>query len=214
MMRVLAVASTKGGVGKSTLAANLAVEAARAGEKVLLVDTDPQASSMLFAAARDGDLPPLKTVQLARPTVHTELPALAKGYGLVIVDTGGRDSAVFRSALAAATDVLIPVRPAAFDIWAVEDVLETVSELATHRPLNVYALLVQVVARARITDDALRELRRLLRQHEGRLLRTRIGSRVAWAQASGEGLSVTEFQPRSRAADELRGLVRELKVVT
>ena len=211
-MRVLAVATTKGGVGKSTLAANLAVEAARAGEDVLLVDTDPQASSMLFAAARDEDRPRVQVAPLARPTVHTELPALAEGFDLVIIDTGGRDSAVFRSALAAATDVLIPVRPAAFDIWAVEDVLEAVSELATHRDLNVYALLVQVVARARITNDALRELRRLLRQHEGRLLRTRIGSRVAWAQASGEGLSVTEFQPRSRAADELRGLVRELKV--
>ena len=109
-------------------------------------DTDPQASSMLFAAARDEDRPRVQVAPLARPTVHT------------------------------------------------------------------YALLVQVVARARITNDALRELRRLLRQHEGRLLRTRIGSRVAWAQASGEGLSVTEFQPRSRAADELRGLVRELKV--
>ena len=108
-MRVLAVATTKGGVGKSTIADNLAAEAARAGEDVLLVDTDPQASSMLFAAARDEDRPRVQVAPLARPTVHT------------------------------------------------------------------YALLVQVVARARITADALRELRRLLRQHEGRLLRTALG---------------------------------------
>jgi len=213
-MRVLAVASSKGGVGKSTLAANLAVEAASAGQKVLLVDTDPQASASLFVSVRDASRPHVDVLPMPAPTVHRDLPARARGYDLVVMDTGGRDSAVFRSALAASTDVLIPIRPAAFDVWAVEDVLEVLADLASRldHALHVFAVLVQVVARARVTDEALKEIRRLLRDHQGRLLRTRIGSRVAWAQASGEGLAVTEFQPRSRAADELRSLVRELKV--
>ena len=212
-MRGLAVASSKGGVGKSTLAANLAVEAARAGQRVLLVDTDPQASASHFVSVRDASRPTVDVLSM-HGAVHRNLPAKARGYDLVVVDTGGRDSAVFRSALAASTDVLIPIRPAAFDIWAVQDVLEVLADLASRldHELSVSAVLVQGVARARVTDEALVELRRLLRGHQGRLLRTRIGSRVAWAQASGEGLAVTEFQPRSRAADELRALVRELRI--
>ena len=196
---------------------------------MLLVDSDPQASASLFVSVRDASRPSaakrwswlpfvparVDVLPMPTPTVHRDLPARARGYDLVVVDTGGRDSiAVFRSALAASTDVLIPIRPAAFDVWAVEDLLEALADLAPRldHTLNVYAVLVQVVARARVTDEALKEIRRLLREHQGRLLRTRIGSRVAWAQASGEGLAVTEFQPSSRAADELRSLVRELKL--
>ena len=53
MTRVVAVANTKGGVGKSTLAVNLSIEAVLAGHCTLLVDADPQGSSIQFLSVRD-----------------------------------------------------------------------------------------------------------------------------------------------------------------
>ncbi|MBB3229412.1 ParA family protein [Halomonas stenophila] len=47
-MRMLALYSIKGGVGKTASAVNLAAEAARAGHRVLLWDLDPQAATSYY----------------------------------------------------------------------------------------------------------------------------------------------------------------------
>lgn len=211
---VLVVAHSKGGVGKTTLATNLAVEAARRGRRVLLVDTDPQSSATLFADARGDAAPTLRVVQLIKPVVHRQLPQLIEGYDLAVVDAGGRDSSVFRSALAAASDVLIPLPLSAYDVWAIDDVLAVVGELAAQKDdFHVGVVLNQVLPRKALTRaeaGALEALADSLAAHEGQLLTSRIHSRTAWRQAAGEGRSVTEWEPKGAAAAELVALAQEL----
>ena len=96
MSHIFAIANTKGGVGKSTLAVNLAVLAASQGHKVLLVDADPQASSLQFLNARDDSLPAFTGIQISQPIIHKQLPELATHYEYVFIDVGGRDAPVFR----------------------------------------------------------------------------------------------------------------------
>ena len=57
-MRIFAVAQGKGGVGKTTLATSLAVAAEAQGERVLLLDLDPQGSSLLWSQTRGQSKPP------------------------------------------------------------------------------------------------------------------------------------------------------------
>lgn len=212
--RVLAVANSKGGVGKSTLATNIAVQAVNAGARVLLVDTDPQASSALFATTRDESRSTFRLVQLNKPLIHREIPRLAEPYDLVVIDTAARENATFRSALAAATSVLVPITPSAYDIWASEDVFTTIDELATTRDeLETMVVLNQVVGRTRIADDAGKALAELTEGQRVRILDTRIHFRVAWKMACTRGLAVTEFEPSGPAAAELRSLCRELDVI-
>ncbi|MEM9596875.1 MAG: ParA family partition ATPase [Acidobacteriota bacterium] len=208
---VLAVANTKGGVGKSTLATNLAAEAARAGESVLLVDTDPQASATLFAATRGEDRPGFRVVQMTKPILHREVPALAAPFDLAVIDTGGRETATFRSALASAHRVLVPITPSAYDIWASEDVFSMLDELMTTRTdLAASVVLNQVIPRTRIAQDALDALEELAEEQGIGLLETRLHGRVAWKMAASRGLSVAEHEPRGAAAAELRALCAEL----
>jgi len=213
---VLSVANSKGGVGKSTLATNLAVVGASCGLEVMLVDTDPQASSTVFAATRGDDRPAFRVIQMTKPILHREIPKLSDGCDLVIIDSGARDNATFRSALAAASFVLVPVTPSAYDIWASEDVFTVIDEIAaTKEDLEVRVILNQVVPRTVIARDALDALRDLTEGQGIELMETRIHSRVAWRMSSSEGLAVTEWKGGKSgklAAGELRALWNELRV--
>lgn len=213
MARVIAVGNTKGGVGKSTLAVNLAVEATLAGRSVLLVDADPQRSAALFAAVRaEEEVAPLSYIEKTTPTLHRDLPHLAAPYDLAIIDVGGRDAPVFRSALAAADTIVIPMVPSAFDTWASEDVFAVVDELAATRDdLETYVVLNQLT-RTVVAREAYEALETSLAQRNVRLLQTRIPTRTAWPRATGEGLAVTEWEPEGGAADDLRRLCRELAI--
>ena len=212
--RVLAVANSKGGVGKSTLATNLAVEAATAGLKVLLVDTDPQASSTVFAATRAEDRPAFRVVQMTKPILHREIPSLREPYDLVILDTAARESATFRSALAASDSILVPVTPSAYDVWATEDVFAVIDELAvTREHLRTHVLLNLVIPRTRLARGVEAALYEVLNGQNVQILATKIHSRVAWKAACAKGLSVTELQPNGLAAAELRSLCSELGIV-
>lgn len=212
--RVLAVANSKGGVGKSTLATNIAIQAVGGGANVLLVDTDPQASSTLFASTRDETRKGFRVIQMTKPLIHREIPQLSAPYDLIVIDTAARESATFRSALAAATSILVPITPSAYDIWASEDVFTIIDELATTRSdLETLVVLNQVVPRTRIAADAKQALAELIEGQNVRILETEIHFRVAWKMACTRGLSVTEFQPSGPAAAELRALCRELDVM-
>ncbi len=208
--RIVAVANSKGGVGKSTLATNLAAQAALAGLDTLLVDTDPQSSSTVFAATRDPARPAFRIIQMTQPILHRELPELSAPYHLVVIDTGARETRTFRSALTAADSVLVPVTPSAYDIWASEDVFTVIDELSATRDLTTWVLLNQVVPRTRVAQEAIEALEELTAEQGAVMLDTRIHARVAWRMAASEGLAVTEYQPRGAAARELRALWAEL----
>lgn len=112
---ILVVGGIKGGVGKSTLASNLAVLAARDGKDVLLVDGDSQETTMTWAAAR-GDRDKVSTdrvttVALVGKGVREELRRLKPKYETIIIDAGARDTTTQRSALTIADTVLLPFAP-------------------------------------------------------------------------------------------------------
>ena len=114
-MPVIVVANPKGGVGKSTLATNLAGALAHSGRSVMLGDVDRQQSSRQWLAMRPARLPPIQGWELS----HNEIVRPPKGTTHVVLDTpaglhGKRLDAVLRIA----TKLLIPLQPSLFDIQA------------------------------------------------------------------------------------------------
>lgn len=110
---IVALLNQKGGVGKTTLATHIAGELAMRGQHVVLLDADPQGSSLDWTQRRSQQgLPRLfSAVGLARETLHQEAPELARRADHVVIDGPPRIAALARSALLAAERVLIPVQP-------------------------------------------------------------------------------------------------------
>lgn len=212
MTRIIAVANTKGGVGKSTLAVNLAVEAAIGGRTALLIDADPQGSAIQFLSVRDEARPAVRGVQITKPVLHREVPEISKAFDFAIIDVGGRDAPVFRSALVAADTIVVPMVPSAFDTWASEDVFQVVDELSSSEKLRTTRIVLNQLTRTLAAREAQETLGEYLAEHGVGLLETQIHARTAWPRSIGEGLSVTEWEPAGPAAAELRALAKELEI--
>ena len=127
-MKVIVLASQKGGVGKSSLTGNLAVAAELAGDgPSVLIDTDPQGSLSAWWSAREANTPALAPTTLAG--LADKLAALGSaGFAYAVVDTPPAITDAIRAVVALADLVVIPVKPSPHDLRAVGRTVEIARE--------------------------------------------------------------------------------------
>jgi chromosome partitioning protein len=207
---ILTVGNTKGGTGKTTLAVQLAISLARAGRDVLLVDGDTQGSAQTAIAVRTeaGRQPAVACVQFAegrvlRDQVRLQIPR----YQDVLIDAGGRDSSALRAALFLTDVLLVPFLPRSVDVWALADIAALVDDARGVRD-GLTALAVLNAADPGDNRDNLEAIEALADFPQLALLDAPIRRRKAFANATGQGLSVDELMPLDpKACAELTALM-------
>lgn len=201
MAKIICVANRKGGVGKTTLATNLAVALNNKG-KSILIDADEQQSAFKWANQRND----IKCL-----TVHSnlleQLEQLDKDYEYILIDVAGRDSTIFREALLVSDTLIIPTQPSLLDLEVLTYMQEKVKiARKTNENLNAYVLINRAAVRTTELKDAIEFIADF---DQFKLLKTVLFERKQFRDAIVESKSVTEMNA-SKAKDELNQLIIEL----
>lgn len=200
-MQILSLLSQKGGTGKTTLAIQLAVAAQRDGQTAIIVDLDPQRSATWWGEIR-CDAPPI-----VLPATTIELPTLLRkaqenGVTLAILDTPPKvePNGEAHHAARASDLALIPCKPAAFDVKAIEATVR-LTEVA-----NVPARIVFNQVHA--NSSMIFKVRRAVSVYEVPCAACQIGSRIKFSHAALDGQSIQEFDAREKGAAEINALYK------
>jgi len=226
---ILTVHARKGGVGKSTLACNLAAAWAGKGKNVLLVDTDAQGTAGAMLGIREPEMGLADVLRGALPIEHavsatsmdrlfllpggealetitqTQMHALRDGVsrfdGLVLMDTPPGRSAIATEALNAAAGILVPAVLRVADIWGVAD---TVNRLGD-KVLGVVPSMVD--RRVSATESLLG----MMRDEIGHLLTPGVPISSRTADAVAYGVPVVEWDKVTRAAVAFQDIAKDIE---
>lgn len=206
---IVTVGNTKGGVGKTTVALNLAVARALQGRDVWLIDGDRQgtAQTAITIRAEAGKLPAIACAQYSDgTTLRTQVQQTGKKFDDVIIDAGGRDSTALRAAMALSDALVVPFAPRSLDVWALADISSLVAEIRSVCPnLRALAFLNNADSGGHDNEEAAAAAADF---PELVFIAAPVRRRKAIASAAGQGLSVLEFSPKdNKAIDEITALV-------
>lgn len=200
-MKTLVILSQKGGSGKSTLTVHLAVCAAMRGLKTAILDIDKQGSAWRWNQIRPEEIK-IDTAKVQARELADYIQRAEKGkVGLTLVDTAPHTDSDGALAAQLADFILIPCRPALFDLEAIFSSIQIAKASRVK-----YAVVINAAPRGKLAD----ETREFLQKHDVPVLDTTICHRAAYGHALLDGRSVHEFEPRGKAATEVDALYGEI----
>lgn len=203
---IISVLNQKGGVGKTTLAVHISAALARQGARVLLIDADPQGSALDWSASRQAE-PLFHVVGLPKANLHKEVPAHAENYDHIVIDGPPRVNELARSAILAADQIIIPVQPSPYDVWAADEIVTLIREAQTFKEDIRSAFVIN----RKIVNTAIgRDVKEALASYQLPVLDANVCQRVSFAESAATGSTVLEIDPDSLASREIMALAKEI----
>ena len=213
---IIASISYKGGVGKSTIARNLAVYIASKGQKVCLIDADETMATTEWFADRqenpDESLPYLQVVQMTN--TKGLIPA-AKGlyedYDVLIIDAPPSIKPIASKIMLLAHMIIIPVAPKGKQDYTVTaKFVEHYEEIMQQKESVTPAYFVLNMYRNTNFNKAFEEvLKEYGETSDIGLLNAKLSELTDHAEATQSGLTAFDYS-KGRAKDEVNGLCEEI----
>jgi chromosome partitioning protein len=204
---IIVVANSKGGVGKSTIAAHLSAWLHEQGHRVILADCDMQHSSSEWI---QESFPEIRTVRLGTPDLILEqLPILSEEADFVVADGPGSNTETSRALLLRADFAVVPCKASMLEVRALAQAtlaLRQAQDIRAGKPKAIIVLSM-VGKHYRLTQDMKLAAEQLGLPVAG----TPIGLRQVYADAPGQSTVVWNMGSRAKdAADEIRQLFADI----
>lgn len=197
-MPIIAIVSQKGGSGKTTLAVHLASAATSAGKVACIIDTDPQATAAAWGDWRGGADPEVVTTPPSRLAKTIE-DAAKLGADVIVIDTPPHADAAAREAVRAADLVLVPTRPRAFDLHAIQ----TTAELIRYAGKPAFVIFNATPARG---AQLFAEASAIVAELGMAVCPVTFADRAAFHHSTAAGKVASETDPQGKAATEAAAL--------
>lgn len=204
-MKVLTVASQKGGAGKTTLSINLAIAAIMNRKRTCIIDLDPQASASDWADTREGGNEIELEVISAVPNRLAKVLEVAKqeGFKLAIIDTAPHSETATLAAMRVSDFVLIPCRPGVLDIKAIKASVELARLAKKEHEI--------VINCAPPVGKATEEAKAAIQIMGANVSQFPISQRAAFSHSLTQGCGVIEYDQNSKATIEIQKLYKHIK---
>lgn len=199
-MKIIVLATQKGGAGKTTLATNLAVTSAQEGHTTLLIDADPRQKTAYewFSKREDQNNPLVMEAPDQKTLFKLIMLAQDKGVDRVYIDTQGADMPLVNDAIARSDYCLMPCGSGGFDISAQRATASVVMRL------NKQASFV--ITKAPHRGQESKETKAVLSGLGFSSPDFQTSNLKAYKDAAICSLSVVEYEPDGKAAQEIRSL--------
>jgi chromosome partitioning protein len=206
-MTIIAVAGRKGGIGKSTIAGNLAGEYAAMKKKVVLLDADPQHSLVAWAEQGEGVLSQItEKIESGSPETLKARVRKIKDADVVVIDTPpGMPETAYAAAMVADL-LLLPCGPSPLDLFALKEALSLALKARAQRGAKKPRIRF-VPSKVNLSTNMGRGLSERL-EKMGKKLLPGISQRVILAEAVDEGMTISEFAPNSPSHAEFQSLAK------
>jgi chromosome partitioning protein len=208
---VIAVTNLKGGVGKTTIATNLAVCLAYQDYDVCIVDTDlGQQSSMEWSGSRSADLKSIPVFGINVKQLNKEVEDLKKRFDIVVIDGTPHLSELADRTILASDVLLIPLTPSIYDFRGFESFLQRFDQIKNVKEVSgsstdAYVILNRVVPNTNVSKD----INEAVEAYNITMLKTRLVSRISYVDTASEGKGVFEYKDK-KAKDEMEELTNEI----
>ena len=206
-MKIIAVLNQKGGVGKTTLATNIATKLHLNKSRVLLIDSDPQGSARDWHACGNSEI---AVVGIDRPTLDKDIKKIANDFEWVIIDGAPQLTDMAISAIKCADLIIMPVQPSPYDIWASEALVDLVKHRQQHtdgQP-KAYFCISRKIASTSLGSEVIEALQ----GYSLPIMKSYTSQRIVYAKSAADGQTVFDTT-NNDAIQEITNIVNEIKEI-